>query len=530
MSDRLRILVADDLGGDGLEILETAGDVTVRTGMGEAELRNALKGHHALVVRSATKVTAGALEGADQLAVVGRAGIGIDNIDVAAATAKGIAVMNTPEASAVTTGEHALALLISLARKIPAADASIRAGKWDKKAFTGVELQDKVLCVIGLGRIGRVLAEKAQGIGMRVIAHDPYVVPEHAPHGVELKGLEQGLGAADFVSLHLPLTDETKNLLNGERLRAMKPGARLICAARGGMIDEVALAACLEEGHLAGAALDVFEDEPLPENSPLRAAPNTVFTPHLGASTQEAKKKVGVSMAEQIVLCLKKGVALNGVNVPRIAPADAVMLAPFLDLTRNLAALLVQVFPGACESLRLTLQGDLPETAHRPLTVAMLCGALCQGEQRVTQVNAEALAEAQGIRIHTETGGLKRDFRIVIRVEALVDGQRHHASGTVLGRFGRIVELDHWPMDAIPEAPLLLAFHDNQPGAVGRMATALGLAGINIDRMMVGPGRGDGGPQDKPSIGLFNLSATPNPSVLESLSGDPALRSLHLVQ
>jgi len=332
-----KILVADDLGDEGMAMLRESGDVTLKTGMDEDALRETLPGYEVLVIRSATTVTARSLELADALAVVGRAGIGVDNIDVPACTARGIAVMNTPEANTVTTAEHAVALLMSLARKIPAADASVRAGKWEKSKFTGVELQDKQLGVVGLGRIGRIAADKCRGLGMTIAAYDPFVTQAGAPEGVRMLDLDELLATSDFVSVHVPLMDETRHLLNRDRLLSMKPGARLVHAARGGIVCEQGLVEALQSGHIAGAALDVFEDEPLAADSPLRDAPNLVLTPHLGASTQEAKRNVSRDMARQIDLVVKKGVVLNGVNVARISPADAAQIGPYMDLARNLA-------------------------------------------------------------------------------------------------------------------------------------------------------------------------------------------------
>jgi D-3-phosphoglycerate dehydrogenase len=503
-----RILVADDLAEDGLAILRTVGDVTVQKGMDEAALRTALAGQHALVVRSATQVTARSLELADELAVIGRAGIGVDNIDVAAATARGIVVMNTHEAGAVTTGEHALALLLALARQVPAADASVRKGLWEKSRFTGVELHQKQLGILGLGRIGRVVAERARGLGMVVAAYDPFVTQQTAPAYVRMLDLDELLATSDFVTVHVPLGDDTRHLLDRKRLFAMKPGARLVHAARGGIVDEAALCDALQQGRLAGAALDVFEQEPLPQDSPLRKAPNLVLTPHLGASTHEAKQSVSVEMSRQVAQCLQRGIALNGVNVPRIAPSDAALVGPWLQLAHNLAGFLVQAFPGPLVSLRLSVQGGVPESAMRALSVAMTVGALKPGTAgAVTPVNAERIAKDRNVRVHAEAGSLKRDFVNLLRVEALLGDERHTAAGTVLGhRHGRLVELDDYTLDAIPEPPLLVTFHRDQPGVVGKLGTLLGDAGINISRMQIGISGRIGPPlPTTPAIALLNL-------------------------
>ena len=525
-----RVLVADDLAEDGLEILRQTAEVTVKKGMDEDALRELLPGFHGLVVRSATQVTARSLELVDELAVIGRAGIGVDNIDVGAATTRGIVVMNTPEAGAVTTGEHALALLLSMARRIPAADASVRSGKWEKGKFTGRELNRKQLGVLGLGRIGRVVAERAHGLGMLIAAYDPFVQQANAPQGVRMLTLEELLQTSDFVTVHVPLSNETRHLLSRERLLQMKPGSHLVHAARGGIVDERALCEVLAEGHLAGAAVDVFEHEPLAADSPLRDAPNLILTPHLGASTHEAKHNVAIEIARQVATCLQQGIALNGINVPRIAPADAAQVGPYLELVHNLAAMLTQMFDEPIVSLRLTVQGGLPESALGPLTTAMVTGALKSGSKTaVTPVNAERIAEERDIRVHSETSSLKRDFMNLVRVEALLGETRHFASGTVLGhRHGRLVELDDYVIDAIPEAPMLITLHSNRPGVAGSIGTQLGEFGINISRMQVG--RPSDTASEEPSIAILNLDRPLDGKQLEAIRNLEAIQKAMLVQ
>lgn len=501
--NKYSILVADTLSDEGLAILENAGDVTVRTGMDEAALREALPSYDALVVRSATRVTAGALEGADRLAVIGRAGIGVDNIDVDAATERGIVVMNTPQAGATTTAEHAIALLVAMARHVPAADAALKAGRWDKKLFTGVEITGKTFGVVGLGNIGRIVADRGRGLGMQVIAYDPFVTQERAPDGVRMAALDELCAEADFVSIHVPLLDETRHLFDRERIARMKPGARLVHAARGGIVDDEALADALESGHLAAAALDVFEVEPLPADHRLRSLPNVVLTPHIGASSAEAQRSVALDMARQVVLALTKGVVLNGVNVPRVAPSEAATLGPYLALARQLAAFLTAMHDGPLESIRVSLQGGIVERSAHPLTVAALSGAMAgKGGTPITPVNAERIARERGIRVHAESVSMKRDFTHLIRVEVVVGGARHHVIGTVLGhRHPRLIEVDGRPVDAIPEAPLLVTQHRDAPGVLGAIGTALGSLGVNVDRMQLGEPTADGGP----ALGIWNL-------------------------
>ncbi len=512
-----RILVADELSPEGLQLLAKAGEVTVRTGMTEDQLRAALPPFHALLVRSATRVTKRSLELADNLALIGRAGIGVDNIDVEAATERGIVVMNTPEASAVTTGELAVALLLALARNVAAADASMKAGKWDKSKLTGTELTGKVLGVLGLGRIGRVVAERGKGLHMQVIAHDPHVDAARAPSWVRMTSLDELLAESDFVTVHVPLLDGTRHLLDRERLARMKKGARLVHAARGGIVDEDALCDALDSGQLAGAALDVFEQEPLPADHRLRRVANVLLTPHLGASTREANRNVALDLARQVVTCLTRGIALNGVNVPHIAPSEAAQLAPFITLAQNLASFLAQVFVGPIESMRLSLQGELPASAARPLAASMLAGALQhRSESPVTEVNAERIARQLGARVHTESSSLKRDFVNLIRVEALIGGDRHFVTGTVLGhRHGRMIEFDEFMLDAIPEGPILVTLHRDVPGVVGRIGTILGEEQINVSRLQLG---GQGG-NDSLALGIWNLASPLTARALERLRG-----------
>ncbi|MBK8976681.1 MAG: phosphoglycerate dehydrogenase [Planctomycetes bacterium] len=486
---RPTILVADEFGAEGLEILRAGADVTVRTGMDEQALGGALaEGYEALIVRSATKVTAGSLEGARGLAVIGRAGIGVDNIDVDAATERGIVVMNTPDAGAITTAEHAIALLVSLARHVPAADAALKAGRWDKSRFTGVEITGKVFGVVGMGNIGRVVAARGVGLGMEVLGYDPYVDESGTPDGVRMVTLDELCAHADFVSIHVPLLDATHHLFDRERLASLKPGARLIHAARGGIVDDEALCDLLESGHLAGAALDVFEREPPTVDHRLRKLPNVVLTPHIGASTVEASRNISRAMATQVLSALTQGIVLNGVNVPRLDPASAQAAAPFLALGANLTRFLTAVFGNRVESLRVTLQGSLAAAAARPITVACLGVALQRRlGHPVTPVNAERLARQHDVRVHHEASTVKIDFQNLLRVELLIDGERHVASGTVLGlRHGRLIEVDGTVLDAIPEPPLLVTRHDDRPGVLGAIGTALGELGVNIVRMQLG--------------------------------------------
>lgn len=520
-----KILVADDLGAEGLGILEQAGEVTVKTGMDEATLKATLPGYHAVIVRSATTVTAKSLEDAKDLVVIGRAGIGIDNIDVSAATERGIVVMNTPLTAAVTTAEHAIALMMALARNIGLADASMRAGKWDKKALVGTELRGKTLGVVGLGKIGSVAAQRGLGLGMRVVASDPAVDPSNAPKGIEILGFDDLLATADFVTLHLPILPLTRHLFGAETFTKMKAGARLIHAARGGIVDEAALIQALDSGHLAGAALDVFEQEPLPADHPLRTHPKVLLTPHLGASTAEAKRNVSIDMANQIVACLRDGIVLNGVNAPRLSPSDAPKVAPYLALTQDLARLLASVFPGEIASLGLTLQGPVPTCAPDAMAAEMIAGALgARIDTPVTPVNAQHVAGERQVKVTTDVGTVNGDFVNLVEVEARIDGRTHRIRGTVLGkRDARMTALDAWRLDANPAGPLLVTFHDDEPGVIGAVGGVLGEASINIDRLQLGAAEG------ARALGIWNLSAPLGAEVLATIAGLGPIQTAHAI-
>jgi len=522
---RWNILVADEISPQGLDILRACGDAWQHHGLGPDELKKELPGRHALIVRSATKVTAEALEAADELLVIGRAGIGVDNVDLEAATAKGIVVMNTPAAGAVTTAEHAIALMASLARRIPMADRLMHEGKWEKKGLTGVELTGKTLGVIGCGRIGRVVADRALGLHMRVIAHDPFLPPDRMPDDIIPVSLERCLAESDFVTVHVPLSDATHHLIDSHAIAQMKPGARLINCARGGIVDEQALVAALDSGHLAGAALDVYEQEPPNEDHPLLRQTGVVLTPHLGASTEEAKRAVAHDIAEQVVGCLENGIVINGVNVPRVDPSDAEWLAPFLKLATSLASFVVQVFPGKLEKIRVVTQGEIGRRGGEAIRLASVVGAIRSGLGiAVTPVNAIAVADRNDIEVTTSQRIIQREFTDLIRVEVQVDGEWYHTSGTLLGRGGlRILELNGTPIDATPAGEMILTFHNDQPGVIGQMGTLLGAANINISRMQIGLST------NGEAIALLNLDSSPTEEVVELIAGlQPIIRVVHV--
>lgn len=490
-----KILVADDLSSEGLEVLRAHGDVRVFKGMSQEQLLEELPGTHALIVRSATKVTAEALRVADALLVVGRAGIGIDNVDVDAATACGVAVMNTPESGATTTAEHAIALMCALARNIPLASSLMHSGKWEKNRLTGVELTGKTLGIVGLGRIGSLVAERARGLAMSTIAYDPGLPKDRVPSGVKLVTFERLLAESDFVSIHVPLLDATQHLFDAAAFSKMKSDARLVHCARGGIVDEAALVDALQSGKIGGAALDVFETEPLPADSKLREVESLVLTPHLGASTREAKRNVARDMADQIVICLESGTVINGINVPRIPPNQAQELAPWLDLVGTLGSFLAQAFPGKVERVSLDLQGEMPQRHRMSLRLAALVGVLRGSGAAVTSVNADRFAAREEILCDAQARLVDRAYVDLVRVEAVLDGRPRFVTGTLLGRRGlTILEIENASLDAQPAPEMMLTFHEDAPGVIGRIGTILGERGNNISSMKLALGGDSGAP------------------------------------
>src|SRR6516162_11800024 len=400
---KLKVLVADSISPRGIEALRGSGElqVDIETGLKEAALTEIIADYSALVVRSQTKVSARVIAAAKRLKAVGRAGVGVDNVDVDAATRRGVIVMNTPGGNTISTAEHAFSLLVSIARSFPQADASVKAGRWDRKSYEGVELHGKTIGIVGMGRIGTEIARRAIAFGMRPVAYDPYLSPSRARSlQVELfDDLDEVLSRADFLTLHMPLSTETMHLINAERMAKMKKGARIINCARGGLIDETALFEALESGHIAAAALDVFETEPPPVDFPLRTLSNVVFTPHLGASTAEAQESVGLEIAEAIRSVLLDGVIRNAVNVPNIDAKTLHIIAPYLDFGEKLGRFLRQVAPKRCETLAINYSGKVNDVETSPISRYVLKGFLEEaGGREVNPVNVTSLAQTLGLK------------------------------------------------------------------------------------------------------------------------------------
>ena len=487
-----KIFVADDVSESGLEPLRDAAfTVEKRTGLKGEDLTAALRDAEGLIVRSETKVTAELMDSARKLRVVGRAGVGVDNIDVAAATARGIVVMNAPDANTITTAEHTIALLVSLARNVPQANASLKAAKWERKKFIGAELQGKTLGVIGLGRIGRAVATRARAFGMKVVAHDPFIAAEQARDlEIDTKPFEEVLSRADFLTIHTPLTSETRAIIGAQAFAKMKQGVRVVNCARGGLIDEAALAQAIRSGVVAGAALDVFEQEPPPADHPLLQFDQVIATPHLGASTTEAQEGVAFTVAEQMRDYLLTGALRGAVNLPAMDQEQLLMLQPYLALAESLGRFQAQLLQSAVREVRLEFAGELVELDAAPVTRAFLAGLLRHVSDRVNVVNAFLIAEERRIRV-TTTYVRASGFAPAIRTFAVTVAGEQTASGTVFeiaggGREGRITEINEFHIEAIPRGYMLVMHNRDVPGVIGRVGTILGERRINISAFHLG--------------------------------------------
>jgi D-3-phosphoglycerate dehydrogenase / 2-oxoglutarate reductase len=485
-----RVLISDALSPAAVAIFEDRGvKVEFQPGLGKdkEKLAETINGFDGLAIRSATKVTAKILERAKSLKVIGRAGIGVDNVDIPAATARGIIVMNTPFGNSITTAEHAITLMLSLARQIPEADASTRAGKWEKNKFLGVEMFGKTLGIIGCGNIGSIVADRAIGLRMKVIAYDPYLSAERALDlGVGKVELEQLLRRADFVTLHTPLTDKTRNIISRESLALTKKGVRLINCARGELVDEAALFDALTAGHVAGAALDVFVEEPATA-SPLFALPNVVCTPHLGASTTEAQENVALQVAEQMSDYLIRGAITNALNFPSISAEEAPKLKPFVALAEKLGSFAGQLTETGIKQVQLSYEGAVAQMNTRALTSAAIAGLLRPMLQDVNVVSAPIVAKERGIIVEETRREAEGDYESLINVVVVTDRQTRSVAGTVYadGR-PRIVNIKGIRMDAEFGPSMLYVTNQDKPGFVGRFATILAEAGINIATFHLG--------------------------------------------
>lgn len=483
-----KVLISDKMDPRAAEIFRERGvEVDEITGKTPEEVIAIIGDYDGLAIRSSTKVTKEILDAATNLKVVGRAGIGVDNVDIPAASAKGVVVMNTPFGNSITTAEHAIALIFALARQLPEANAQTQAGLWPKNGFMGVEVTGKTLGLIGAGNIGSIVAERAIGLRMKVIAYDPFLSPERAVEiGVEKVELDQLLPRADFITLHTPLTDQTRNILSAENLAKTKKGVRIVNCARGGLIDEVALKELLDSGHVAGAALDVFVTEPAKEH-PLFGTPNFVATPHLGASTKEAQVNVAIQVAEQMADFLVSGGVTNALNMPSLSAEEAPRLRPYMALAEKLGSLVGQLSHGAIPRISIHSEGAAAELNQKPIVSAVLAGFLRVHSDTVNMVNAPFLAKERGIEVREVRTEREGDYHTLVRVSVKTDGGERSVAGTLFGNEApRLVELFGIKVEADLAGHMLYVVNEDAPGFIGRIGTLLGEEGVNIGTFHLG--------------------------------------------
>ena len=483
-----RVLISDKMDPNAAKILEERGcQVDVITGETPEQLIARIGDYDGLAIRSSTKVTKAVLDAAPNLKVIGRAGIGVDNVDIPAASAQGVVVMNTPFGNSITTAEHAIAMIFALARQIPEANAQTQAGKWPKNDFMGVEVTGKTLGLIGAGNIGSIVASRAIGLRMKVVAFDPFLSNERAVEmGIEKVELDDLLKRADFITLHTPLTDQTRNILSKENLAKSKHGVRIVNCARGGLIDEVALKEALDSGHVAGAALDVFQTEPA-KDSPLFGTPNFICTPHLGASTNEAQVNVALQVAEQIADFLVNGGVTNALNMPSLSAEEAPKLKPYMALAEQLGTLVGQLTTGAIPRISIHAEGAASELNIKPIAAAVLCGFLRQQSDTVNMVNAPFLARERGIEVREVKTEKEGDYNTLIRVSVKTDAGERSVAGTLFSnREPRLVELFGIKVEAELAGHMMYIVNEDAPGFIGRIGTLLGENGINIGTFNLG--------------------------------------------
>ena len=510
----MKVLISDPLSDIGVEIFkETPGiDVDVNTGLTPEELKGIIGQYEGLVIRSASKVTEDIIEAAHDLRVIGRAGIGLDNVDIPAASQRGIVVMNTPEGNTITTAEHTIAMIMSLSRNIPQATASLKDGKWEKKKLQGRELFSKTLGLIGAGHIGRIVADRAKGMKMKVIVYDPYIKPEAVERlDLEPVSIDELLKRADYITIHTPKTDETANLINKKTIAKMKKGAMLINCARGGIVNENDVYDALKTGHLAGAAFDVFGTEP-PGKIKLMELPNFICTPHLGASTTEAQDNVAKDVAEQIVAYLLHGTVKNAVNIPSISTELMITLRPFATLMERMGSLQSQLADSAILEAKIEYTGTIAEHNVAPLTTAMLKGLLTPIlKDDVNYVNAPYIAADRGIKVVESKSTTSEDFASLIKLTVKSLEAENIVSGTIFGKeMPRILRINNFYLEAIPEGHILLIHNEDMPGIIGQIATTLGNHDININRMQVGQ-------EKEQNVILLTTSSVVNNQILEEI-------------
>ena len=525
-----RVLISDKLESPGLDLLRQSGiELDERPGLSGAALQEAIRAADGVIVRSGTRITAELLEDPGRLRAIVRAGVGVDNIDVAAATRRGIFVMNTPGGNTVSTAEHTITLMLALARHIPAADASLRQKKWERNKFVGTQLAGKTLGVVGLGRVGREVARRAAGLDMKVVGYDPFLAPDRAAQlGIEaVSGLEQLLPRVDFLTVHTPLTDETRDLIGRRELAMMPKGVRLLNCARGGIINEEALVEALRAGHVAGAALDVFTQEPPSPDHPLLTLPNVVLTPHLGASTVEAQASVAREAAQLLIDFLQKGIVQFAVNMAAVDRTELEELRLYVGLAHRLGLLHAQMCHGAIRRAELSYRGEVARRSTKLITAAFTAGLLeYRLAQNVNIVNAELLARERGIEIVEQSNPRKGDFSTVVRADVVTDKKTYTAAGTLFGnQFLRVVQLGPFHLDAYLDGNLLIFTHRDVPGLIGFIGTIFGKHQVNIAQMTVGRQQPGG-----EAIAVLNLDSQPPEEALREVRAHPQISSLSVVK
>jgi D-3-phosphoglycerate dehydrogenase len=526
----MKILVTDPLAPEGLEVFKNAEgfEVDVKIGLKPEELKKICHAYDGWVIRSGTKITADLIEAAKNLKVIGRAGVGYENIDADTATKKGIVVMNTPGGNNVTTGEHTIALMMALARHIPQAVASLKGGKWDRNKFVGVEMCNKTIGVIGLGNVGRIVAERAAALRMKVIGFDPFIAAENiARMGVQPGTLDDVFTRSDFITVHVPLTPETQGLINKAAFAKMKRGVRIINCARGGIVDEADLAEAIKHGKVAGAALDVYVDEPPPPEHPLLNLDQVITTPHLGASTDEAQLNVAIAVAEQMVDFLAKGVVRYAVNVPSVSPELLQVLRPYLTLGEKLGSLHAQMAAALPEEVQVEYRGDVTQYNVAPLTLAVLKGLLSPVmEFAVNYVNAPILARERGMKIVESKGEEATDFASSIIVRAKDGKETLEVEGAIFAaKHPRIVRVNSFYLEAVPEGYILVLQNKDVPGVVGAVGTILGNHGLNIAGMELGRSEKGGN-----AISFTHVDEAVSKKALDELRALPQIVSATLVK
>ena len=523
-----KILVSDPIANEGVDLLRsTSGvDVDVKTGMKPTELLEVVDGYHGLVVRSETKVTADVIKHGKMLQVIARAGIGVDNIDLDAATGAGIAVVNAPTGNTVAAAEHTLALMLALSRNIPAANQSMKEGEWRRSAFMGIEVRNKTLGIAGLGRVGTEVARRAQGFGMRLVGYDPFLTPDHASRiGVELMSLEDMLAESDFVTLHTPLTDGTRNMISAKELAVIKPGARLINVARGELIDEAALLKALDSDRLAGVALDVFPQEP-PVESLLPGHPKVLVTPHLGASTEEAQREVAIEAAEQVLAVLSGQPARNTVNTPFVPPEVHAVVAPYIEVGSVVGKLLTSMAEGQFLGLTIRYEGEIAQHETPVMKAAVLAGLLTPVSGEVVNlINAPLLASQRGLNVTEQRNPVAQEYASIITVTLNTNQGDVTLAGTSMRDEAHIVKVNDYWLDITPSVPyLLFVENEDQPGSIGAVGTVAGRHNINISFMEVGRlslrGR---------AMMVLGLDDPVPPPVLDEINALPQIHNARLV-